>query len=81
MVVGKCALCFTALRRPNAALWWATGATTALIALILAWPPATRLFHFGPLHLDDLAICGGAGLATLVLLDLFKPLWRSRLTN
>ena len=71
----------TALRRPNAALWWATGATTALIALILAWPPATRLFHFGPLHLDDLAICGGAGLATLVLLDLFKPLWRRRLTN
>ena len=68
-----------ALRRPNAALWWAIGATAALMAVVLAWPPAGRLFHFGPLHLDDLAICGGAGIATLLVLDLFKLMWRRRL--
>ncbi len=70
-----------ALRRPNAALWWAIGTTTSLMFIVLEWPPARRLFHFGPLHIDDLAICGGAGLVTLLALDLFKPIWRSRLTS
>jgi P-type Ca2+ transporter type 2C len=69
-----------ALRRPNAALWWAIGTTAMLMGLVLAWPPARTLFHFGPLHIDDLAICGGAGLLTLLALDLFKPIWRRRLT-
>jgi Ca2+-transporting ATPase len=68
-----------ALRRPNAALWWAIGATAALMTVVLAWPPAGRLFHFGPLHLDDLAVCGGAGIATLLVLDLFKLVLRGRL--
>jgi P-type Ca2+ transporter type 2C len=70
---------WTALQRPNAALWWAVGATVALIALAISWAPAERLFHFGPLHPDDLAICAGAGIATLLLLELLKPIWRRRL--
>ncbi len=68
-----------ALRRPNAALWWAMGTTAILLGVVLLWPPARKLFHFGPLHLDDVALCLGAGLATLVALDLLKPLWRRRL--
>ena len=71
----------TALRRPNAALWWAIGSATAVMAVVLAWTPARALFHFGPLHLDDLALCGGAGVATLLALDLLKPIWRRRLTS
>ncbi len=70
---------WTALRRPNAALWWAVGATVALIALAISWAPAERLFHFGPLHPDDLAVCAGAGIATLLLLELLKPIWRRHL--
>jgi Ca2+-transporting ATPase len=69
-----------ALRRPNGALWLALASAAAVMALVLAWPPARALFHFGPLHVDDLALCGGAGVATLVLLDLFKPMWRRQLT-
>src|SRR5215472_9155047 len=69
----------TAIRHPNPALWWAVAATAALVAVVLAWAPATRLFHFGPLHADDLAICGGAGLTTLLGLDLLKPIWRRHL--
>jgi P-type Ca2+ transporter type 2C len=69
-----------ALRRPNAALWWAVGAMAILMAIMLLWPPAGRLFRFGPLHTDDLAICGGAGLVTLLALDYFKRIWRTALT-
>ena len=65
----------------NAALWWVLTAMTTLMSIVLLWLPARALFHFGPLHLDDLAICFGAGVATLVGLDLCKPLWRSRLAT
>ena len=68
-----------ALRRPNAPLWWVLAATTALMGIALAWPPARALFRFGPLHLDDLAVCVGAGFATIVGLDLLKPIWRRKL--
>ena len=67
-----------ALRRPNAPLWWASAATASLITIVLLWPPARALFRFGPLHPDDVAICFGAGLATLAALELLKPLWRKR---
>jgi Ca2+-transporting ATPase len=70
-----------ALRRPNAPLWWITGATGSLIALVLLWPPAQMLFRFGPLHANDVAICLGAGLATLAILEALKPMWRSRLAS
>jgi P-type Ca2+ transporter type 2C len=69
----------TALRRPNAALVWVLVAVTALLSLTLLWPLARELFRFGPLHLDDLALTLGAGVLVLVLLDVFKPLWRERL--
>jgi Ca2+-transporting ATPase len=72
---------WTAMRRPNLALWWAVGATLALIALTISWTPAERLFHFGPLHPDDLAICAGAGIATLLLLEVLKPIWQRRLVS
>jgi len=70
----------TALRRPNMALWWILAAMAGLVALMLAWEPARALFRFGALHADDLALCSGAGLATLIVLDLLKPIWRERLT-
>ncbi len=70
---------WTALRRPNSALWLAVGATLALIVLAVSWPPAEQLFHFGPLHPDDLGICAGAGIVSLLVLELLKPVWRRRL--
>ena len=70
-----------ALRQPNAPLWWITAATGSLIALILLLPPARSLFRFGPLHGDDVAICFGAGLATLAILQALKPFWRKRFAS
>jgi Ca2+-transporting ATPase len=69
------------LGRPNAALWWAIGAMTVSVSIVLLWLPARSLFHFGPLHLDDVAICFGAGLLTLLALDMLKSIWRGRLTT
>jgi P-type Ca2+ transporter type 2C len=70
-----------ARKQPNAALWWVVGSMAALLSVVLLWLPARALFHFGPLHVDDVAICFGAGLVTLVSLDLLKPIWRNRLAT
>jgi Ca2+-transporting ATPase len=48
----------------------------AVLTLALIWPPAMALFRFGPLHLDDLAVSTGAGVAVLIVMELVKPLWR-----
>jgi len=70
-----------ALRRPNAPLWWVCATTAFLLAVVLFWPPARALFRFGPLHPDDVAICFGAGIATLAILEALKPLWRRRFAS
>ena len=69
----------TALRRPNRTLIVVLAAVTAILALSLLWPAASKLFAFGPLHLDDLALTLGAGLIALVSLEILKPLLCSRL--
>jgi P-type Ca2+ transporter type 2C len=61
-----------ALRRKNAALWWIAGATGAVLAAIVVFRPAREMFHFGPLHPDDVAVALGSGVAILVLLGLAK---------
>jgi Ca2+-transporting ATPase len=70
-----------ALRRKNRALWLVLGSALTLLGVVLFWLPARTLFHFGPLHLDDLALCVGVGIAILLTLDAIKPVWRSRLTS
>ena len=65
---------FAALLRPNAALWWVVAAVTAILAGIILFPPARALFHFGPLHGDDVAVALASGLAVLVVLALAKKL-------
>ena len=71
----------TALRRPNRALWGGLAAMATLLGIVLFWLPARDLFRFGPLHLDDLALCLGAGIVILLLLDCLKPIWRTRLAS
>jgi len=61
---------WTGLRRRNAALWWVTGGTAAVLTAILTIEPARRLFHFGPLHSDDVAVAIGSGVLVLMLLAL-----------
>jgi Ca2+-transporting ATPase len=51
-------------------------AVAVILALTLLWPFASKLFAFGPLHADDLALTLGAGFIALVLLEMLKPLLR-----
>ncbi|MBU6473743.1 MAG: cation-translocating P-type ATPase, partial [Alphaproteobacteria bacterium] len=60
------------LMRPNPALWILAGGVLGVLAIAVYWPPAQELFHFGPLHLDDLSICVIAGLGFIAALELSK---------
>lgn len=64
-----------ALLRPNSSLAGVLLIVATVLSLTLLWPFASKLFHFGPLHWDDLAQPLGAGVLVLVLLELLKPLW------
>ena len=66
-----------AFSRPNPALLIVLPIVALMLGVTLLWPAASTLFRFGPLHLDDLALTLGAGVAILILLELIKPLWRS----
>jgi Ca2+-transporting ATPase len=70
-----------AFRRPNRALKFVLTAVIAILGLSLFWPVAADVFHFGPLHVDDLAITLGVGLVVLVVLELLKPHWRANLRS
>jgi len=63
-----------ALAQPNAVLWWVVGATATILAAVILFPPARELFHFGPLHGDDIVVTLANGLASLLLLELAKKL-------
>jgi Ca2+-transporting ATPase len=63
---------FAAFARPNAALWWVVLATAAILAGVILFRPARELFHFGPLHGDDIILALASGLIALLLLELAK---------
>ena len=65
-----------ALRLNNRALFWVTAVTTALLSLILLWPPARDLFRFGPLHANDLLATLAATVLLVVTLEVVKRFWR-----
>ena len=54
-------------------------AVAAILALSLLWPAAWKLFTFGPLHADDLALTLGASVMALLILEVLKPVLRPRL--
>jgi len=64
-----------AFLRPNKSLWVLLGGVCLVLATALMWPPASTLFHFGPLHWYDLALCVAAGAASLLALEAIKSRW------
>lgn len=66
----------SAIGRPKPALIVVLAAVSGILATVNLLPAAQGIFRFGPLHVDDLILTGGAGLAVLLLLELVKPLWR-----
>ena len=70
-----------ALGRPNALLWKGLLVATSLLGVVLWWKPARELFRLGPVHLDDVGLCVGAGVVLLVMLQVMKGFWKSRLES
>jgi P-type Ca2+ transporter type 2C len=67
-----------ALTRPNKTLGILVAAVLMVLATALYWRPAQALFHFGPLHVDDLIFCLTAGMGLLVILEFGKRLAQAR---
>ena len=65
------------LRFSNPALWWVVGGTMAFLGLALFEPFSRDLFRFSVLHLDDLAICLGAALCSILWFEVLKS-WNRR---
>ncbi len=63
-----------AVLRPNPTLWILLATVLLVLGFALYWPAAQRLFHFGPLHWDDLSLCLVAGAGLVALLELGKRL-------
>ncbi|MFH0817320.1 MAG: cation-translocating P-type ATPase [Candidatus Micrarchaeota archaeon] len=61
-----------ALRSGNSALFWVLGGTLALLGLVLYVPFLQNLFHFAPLHVDDILICLGAGVLGILWFEALK---------
>jgi Ca2+-transporting ATPase len=68
-----------AFRLSNPALAIVLLTVAATLSLTLLWPVATRLFNFGLLHLDDLAVTIGAGFAVWAVLEMVKRFWGKQL--
>jgi len=64
------------LRVPNAAFRWVVAGTALLLAIVLFVPGAQRLFHFAPLHVNDLVLSLAAGLTCVLWFEVLK--WYER---
>ncbi len=64
-----------AFLRPNRSLYILLSIVTAVLAITIYWPPAQRLFHFGQLQWNDLAICLVASVVSLLILEGIKAKW------
>ena len=65
----------------NPTLWAVLCIVLPLLLVAVSWTPVEHLFRFGPLHLDDLAICIGAAAVLLGALEALKRLWQARLVT
>ena len=64
-------------RKPGTSLIVLVSVVAFVLGVALAWRPAQSLFRFGPLHLDDLAICAGLGMLALVLFEVGRTLFKT----
>jgi Ca2+-transporting ATPase len=67
-----------AFRRHNTALRGVMAVCAVMLGIVLFLPAARDLFHFGPLHADDLAVTAAVALVLLVALEQEKHLWKKR---
>ena len=70
---------FSTLRYPNPALWWIVAGSLSVLGLVLYVPFIRELFRFSVLHVNDLLICLGAGVASILWFEVLKLATRGRL--
>jgi Ca2+-transporting ATPase len=63
---------FEIIRDPNPAMWWVISGAVALITAVLYIPGLRDLFGFGLLHINDVLICFGAGLFSIMWFEIAK---------
>ena len=61
--------------KPNRALWLLLSAVSATLAIVIFWQPARKLFHFGEFNGHLFALCIGASVVTLLILEAIKSLF------
>ena len=62
------------LGTPNVALWWVSGGTLIFLGAALYVPILQDLFNFCQLHINDLVICLGAGITSILWFEGLKVL-------
>ena len=65
---------YAMLIRDNRTLWVVLGIVCGVLGVILSWEPLRALFRFGNPQLTHVAVAGGIGLATLIVLNAAKAL-------
>lgn len=68
----------SSLRYKNTSLSIIIAATLVTLTLVIYVPALRELFSFGPLHLNDLAICFGAGIICTMWFEIVKIFSRPR---
>jgi P-type Ca2+ transporter type 2C len=66
---------FESLRAPNHAFWLLTSVALLILSLVLGWPAATRLFHFGEPALTEVLLAFAAGFSCIFWLGALKWIW------
>ncbi|MFA5864154.1 MAG: cation-translocating P-type ATPase [Phycisphaerae bacterium] len=69
---------FSMLKSPNRALWYVLGGAMIFLGLVLNIPFLRNLFLFEKLGLNDLVICLGAGIVSIIWFEFLKILNRRR---
>jgi Ca2+-transporting ATPase len=64
------------LRSSNPALWWVIAGTVAFLGFVLFVPFSRDLFRFAVLHPNDLAICLGAAVCSILWFEVYKA-WKA----
>lgn len=62
----------SSLRVPNAALYWVLGGAIGFLTLVLRVPGLRSLFHFAPLHANDILICIAGGGVSILWFEALK---------
>jgi Ca2+-transporting ATPase len=65
----------------NRSLAWIVGITLLVLTAACALPLGRTLFHFGPLHADDILVVAAVVVAVVAVLETLKRFWRIQLTG